>query len=461
MEDERGQQRFFFESSQCYQLVMQNSDAMLVLDTEGVIYFANPAAETLFGREVAALQQVPFGIPVIAGDVTELDIPQRDGSSILVEIRSANMIWEGNAAILASLRDVTARKQLEMALREAKDAAEAAARVKSEFFANMSHELRTPLNGILGYAHILKRETILTARQEEAVNAIFRHGEHLLLLITDLLEFSQIEMRRPESQAIEIHVASFLKAVRDVAIFHAQERHLEFVWDVSADVPEWIVGDGARLRQVLLHLLSNAFKFTPRGRVGLHISAPFGMGEADHDLTLRFEVRDTGIGIPPDEAEHIFSPFYQASNRPPHAEGIGLGLTICREMLRIMGSELLMKSGVNEGSSFWFFLPIPHQQLFELVERIAPSACDNMPESACAKEPDTRAFILPPLKQLADLMVFADMRNISDLQRMISEMRTHDPSLEAFASSVEALVKKYQFQDVIDMLSPYLQGVMP
>ncbi|RKF48615.1 ATP-binding protein [Paraburkholderia fungorum] len=234
--------------------------------------------------------------------------------------------------------------------REARNLAEAANRAKGEFLANMSHELRTPLNGILGYAQILARDVMLSERQRERVEAIRRSGEHLLTLIEDTLDFARIEAGKLRVEICDVRLAGFVDVIREIISVKAEQKRLGFVCEITADAPAGVRADERRLRQVVLNLLANAVKFTDSGCVGLHISK----SASNH---VRFEVRDTGIGIGPDQLNAIFEPFEQLGAADRRAGGAGLGLAISRQFVGAMGGQIEVESRLGQGSIFWFELP--------------------------------------------------------------------------------------------------------
>jgi PAS domain S-box-containing protein len=247
---------------------------------------------------------------------------------------------------VAFVLDLSERKQAE-AERQARQAAEAANRAKSTFLANMSHELRTPLNGILGYAQVLERTFKLGEKELACVNVIKKSGAHLLTLINDILDLAKIEAGKVELHPVDIGLVGFVQTVTEIVRVKAAEKGVEFVCDLAPDLPQVIRADEKRLRQILLNLLSNAVKFTDRGRVTLR-------ARFVPPARVAFEVRDTGVGIAADELKSIFEPFEQAGNVQRRQAGTGLGLTISRQYVRLMGGEIEVESELGRGSVFRF-----------------------------------------------------------------------------------------------------------
>ncbi len=477
-------------------VIEHNVDAILVVDQDSKIRFANPAAKELFHLEREELIGKTFAIPVMQGEPTELEIPKYDGSSAIIEIRTVEIEWDHAPAYLASLRDITGHKRAaeevlllknaietaeigvtitdverkilytnraeaemhgyavaelqgkdvrifspqeywhdidfedlqknwkresvnirkdgkrfpvhsistpvrnesgepigiitvsediterhkaEEELQQAKEAAESANRAKSEFLANMSHELRTPLNAILGYSQILSHDRTLSEKQCDAIATIQRSGEHLLTMINDILDLSKIEAQKIELAISHFALSGFLHHVTDMIRIRTEHKGIRFISSLAPDLPTHIQADEKRLRQILLNWLSNAVKFTTDGIVEFHVSTsrpanatevgarasrpPDEIGRDARAPTtdrifLRFEVRDTGIGIPQHHLTDIFQPFQQVGDTRFQAEGTGLGLSISQKLLLLMDSTLHVESTPQQGSTFWFVLPV-------------------------------------------------------------------------------------------------------
>jgi signal transduction histidine kinase len=283
------------------------------------------------------------------------------------------------------LKEAAEHARLSAEAQKARTAAEAATEAKSAFLANMSHELRTPLNSILGYTQILKREKSLTEKQQHEIDIIHRSGEHLLTVINDILDLSKIEAGQMKLSPENFQLPDMLKMIVEMVRIRSQYKGISLNAEIPSNLPKTVYGDEKRLRQILLNLLGNAVKFTDQGNVTLRVSRSPGVleywgNEKDskrsttpplhhpttppphHSTTpirLRFEVEDTGIGIPPAHLHHIFSAFQQIPEKRFQAGGTGLGLAISQRFVRMMGGELQVKSVVGQGSTFWFEVELP------------------------------------------------------------------------------------------------------
>jgi signal transduction histidine kinase len=253
--------------------------------------------------------------------------------------------------------------------RAARHAAEAANRAKSEFLAGMSHELRTPLNAVLGYAQLLTMEGGLSPRQARGLETIQQSGQHLLALVNDILDLARIEAGRTALNPTPVNLSELLQTVVHLMRVKADEKQLAVVFDAAADLPEAVLADERRLRQVLLNLLGNAIKFTDDGTVTLRASAePQGKAQ----VLLRLDVEDTGIGMHADDVERIFEPFEQVGDAERRSGGTGLGLAITRALVNDMGGRVQVSSELGRGSRFRIELPLPVAQLAQVASPRAP-----------------------------------------------------------------------------------------
>lgn len=250
-------------------------------------------------------------------------------------------------------------------LQSAKDQIERSDRSKTRFLANVSHELRTPLNAILGYTQLYKRNPQLMQEYGQGIETIDRSADHLLLMINDILDFSRVESDNIELHQRDFSLPEFVGQLAEMTRIRAHLKDIAFDEQVAEDLPQSVSGDDKRLRQVLLNLLNNAVKFTRQGSVIFIVTC---RREASRKglKRIRFEVRDTGPGIPADQLEEIFLPFRQLDNSS--AEGSGLGLAISRNLLALMGSELHVSSEPGQGSCFWFDLDLPEGEAAAFTE---------------------------------------------------------------------------------------------
>ena len=360
--------------------------SIIATDTEGLITVFNSGAEQMLGysaKEIVGKQKPAFihleseviergreltellGRPITGFDVfvefarqgkteeREWTYVRKNGSHLTVSLvvttlRDANGELTG---FLGVAKDITARKRAEEELLKAKEAAEAATQAKSEFLAKMSHEIRTPMNGVIGMTSLLL-DSELSDEQRHRAEAISKSGESLLSIINDILDFSKIEAGKLVFETLDFNLYEAVDGCLELFAQRAEAKNLELVCVIEPTVPARLRGDEGRLRQVLTNLVGNAIKFTEHGEVMVKVSLE---KQTDTDALVRFEVKDTGIGIAAEMKEHLFQPFSQAdASMSRKFGGTGLGLAISKELVEIMKGQIGVESAVGKGSIFWF-----------------------------------------------------------------------------------------------------------
>jgi two-component system sensor histidine kinase/response regulator len=348
-------------------------DAMLVVNEKGEIILCNPKAEEVFDypsgelnwkliEEVMPSKICIDNLSVRANFVLEnaLDTDSnerigihKNGSEFPVEIGLSHLPNVGGRGSCAcvTVRDITIAKQVAAEIREAKDIAENATKMKSNFLSNMSHEIRTPMNAIIGMSH-LAMKTELTVRQRDYIKKIQTSSQHLLRIINDVLDFSKIEAGKFTVENVDFEFDRVLDNLVNLISEKTNERGLELIFDIAPDVPKYLNGDSLRLGQILINYANNAVKFTEQGEI---VIAAKVLEKTKNDVFLKFSVSDTGIGLTPEGKAKLFQSFQQADMSTSRKYGgTGLGLAIAKQLAELMGGNVGVDSEVGKGSTFWF-----------------------------------------------------------------------------------------------------------
>ena len=357
-------------------ILHSSAEGIFGVDVEGRVSFVNPAAARMLGFTMEELLDQPSHAafhhhrpdgtiypreecPMFAaykhGKASRVDdehLWRKDGSGLPVEYGATPMLKDGQVVgAVITFTDITLRKAQEREILAAKEKAEEATQMKSMFLANMSHEIRTPMNAIIGLSH-LALKTPLNPKQRDYVSKIHNAGTSLLAVINDILDFSKIEAGKLDLETTDFKLDEVISSVTTLTAQKAHEKGLEFLAHVMPGIPDYLVGDPLRLGQILTNFVNNAVKFTERGEIRLEIQLLERTGEK---VQLKFSVRDTGIGMTPEQSAKLFQPFTQAdmSTTRKHG-GTGLGLTISRRLVELMGGRIWLESEAGVGSTFFF-----------------------------------------------------------------------------------------------------------
>src|SRR3954449_8266896 len=405
--------------------------ALLAISFASALWFGRRIARPFqrLAEDARALGQQDTSFVPLASGVKEADQVSQAMVAAYTELT------QREAALAASFREVAERDRQAVELRAAKEIAEQASKAKSEFLATMSHELRTPLTGALGMADLLAAEW-LSDKERHLVEEIRSSGRHLLDLLSNVLDLSRIESGKLELQQTDFSIAELLEAVRSLLAPQAVERGLTLAFELDESVPPSLKGDPTRLRQVLINLVGNGLKFTSRGGVSVSVSH---CPEPDGRIRLRFEVRDTGIGIPQEKLAEMFKPFVQAdSSTTRRYGGSGLGLTISRRVVEAMGGTLEVESLPGVGSRFWFEVGLE-------------------PGDAAAAE---RAELDPAIASPRRILLVEDVELNRRLLQMMLSAHGHEVIFATSGAEAVELVARERFDVVLmDVHMPVMDGV--
>jgi signal transduction histidine kinase len=381
---------------------------------------------------------------IMAGEILTADVEHyhKDGHVLALEVTVSIISSDGgDSAVLCLYRDITEHKQAERD-RIAREVAEEANLIKSLFVANMSHEIRTPLNAILGFAQVLERDPLLTSEQAEHVRIITHSGAHLMRLIGDILDISKIESGRITLAEATFSLHDLLSDMETMFRFHVNAKGLQLVMERDANTPRYITGDEGRLRQVFVHLMGNASKFTVTGWIAVRVRSDVVADKTGGDaktLRLVVEVEDTGPGIPDEEMGWIFGSFQQGGSGVK-AGGAGLGLAISRRLVEMMHGRLTVTSQVGKGSCFRF------EVLLKLAAEVAEQ--DKLLSRRIVLEP---AYIIPEAtvslpKELIHAMLQAveegDMDRMTELVAQVGKIDS------ATARGLQVLTDRFDYEEL-------------
>jgi PAS domain S-box-containing protein len=385
-------------SEQLYRLLADNqTDFVQLFDRDGRVLYDSPSIIRMFGDHYTADRRFGEGLSLIHPDdktrlqreVAEL---ARQGGEKLLEfcwaLPDGDVRWveagfrtiTDNTGQVVNLlevaRDITQRKQAELQREAALQQARIANEAKSQFLARVSHELRTPLNAVLGYGYLLGK-TRLDAKQSAQLDQIVRSSQHLLGLISDVLDLSRIEAGEQSFTSAQFSLGELIDGAMAAVRPAADGRAIALRYENAPQLPDAWIGDARLIEQVLLNYLSNAVKFTERGSVTLRVREQAG-APGDDRLLLRVEVQDTGSGIAPDKLDGLFKAFSQVM---PDKRGTGLGLEITRRLVELMGGEVGVQSRLGEGSCFWFTVPLQRVRQ-QATNASAPAIYDTSDDDA-------------------------------------------------------------------------------
>ena len=344
------------------QSILDKAPVGVAITVEGIVQFANPRILDLVGLSVGDSPLKIYVDPasrvhmlntltttgIVENQRFQMYSPTGDIRDIMATFMATE--YEGKPGVLGWLTDISQIKAAEDEMRRAKELAEEASQVKADFLANMSHEIRTPLNAVIGMAHLMQK-TDLSPRQQDYLRKIQSSSQHLLGVINDILDFSKIEAGKLNIEHIEFELDRVLDNVATLINEKAAHKGLEVIFEVDSDLPSHFVGDPLRLGQILINYANNAVKFTERGEIDIIVKA---QEYRDTEVVLYIAVRDTGIGLTPEQLGQLFQGFQQADTSTTRKfGGTGLGLVICKRISALMGGDVGVESEYGQGSTFW------------------------------------------------------------------------------------------------------------
>ncbi|MCK5522284.1 MAG: PAS domain S-box protein [Thiomargarita sp.] len=456
--------------AQYYGIFNAATDAFLIFNFAKRIVEANIQAQKMYGYSKDEFAILPYKnivhpdhYPIFEGFLSDIQNSgefhtesvniRKAGTAFEVEIRGSSFSYKGTPHLLVVIRDITEHKQMLEKLAQAKEAAETANYAKSAFLANMSHELRTPLHAILGFAQILEEEKNINSEEaQKSIRIIYKSGENLLLLLNDILDITRIETGKLQLNPKDFFLHDFLKRIAEIIQLRAEQKNINFTCDFQSELPNMVNGDVIRLRQMLINLLGNAVKFTATGFINFKVSQLMNK--------TFFQIKDTGCGIAPDELKTLFQPFNKIGDYTHKTEGSGLGLSLSKQLIEMMGGQLNVKSTLNEGSVFWFDLILTSdwQQMYEPKsgQVLNLNSADlekgfDQPINLSTPISDRTEMVGPPNEVAKMLYNLAMQGDISRLSEEVVKLKK-DEKLKPYITKLLQLTSEFKVQKIREFI---------
>ncbi|MDB9315001.1 ATP-binding protein [Spirulina sp. CS-785/01] len=428
-----------------------NSDRVVLFGSAAEIS-GRPLSEVL-PPDLAQQQMERVQEALKTGDLQVFEFPlPKPGKTHYMEART---VVSGEEEVLTILRDISDRKQAEIDLKAAKEAAEAANRTKSTFLASMSHELRTPLNAILGFSQLLVADTDLTPGHKEHIATINRSGEHLLTLINDILAISRLEAGNLSLNAYSFDLHRLLLSLQEMLQLKAQEKGVQLQFAEPQPLPRYIETDESKLRQVLMNIVGHSISNTPQGQVTVQIKSESVSNETPPDTRLIFIVTDTGKGIPPEKLDTIFEPFSQTSTTRESSEDTGFGLSICQDYIHLMGGTISVNSQVGQGSTFTCDILVKttdHPSKEPITTSVTDSSLSASSASAAAPPKEITAADLQIMDQSWSKKLYHAALS-ADEEEVLAIIAEIPDSEMALQQGLKELVENFRFDILVELVS--------